>query len=89
MKKKFLVCGMLVIVAITALNINMSGNRNRFFNMTLKSLEGHAYDLPEADIICSTHQLGPCWKWVYYLGGGGVVAYCEFSGRMDDYCVMP
>lgn len=83
MKKKFLLFSTLILIAITALNINLSSKRDNIFTMTLKSLESQAYDLPEASITCSQSSTGPCWTW------DKAKKTCIYTGKGADTCIRP
>lgn len=88
MKKKFLLFSTLILIAITALNINLSSKRDNIFTMTLKSLESQAYDLPEASITCSQSSSGPCWIWEK-SSDAEVEGKCAFTGKQADTCIKP
>lgn len=87
MKKKFLLFSTLILIAITALNINLSSKRDNIFTMTLKSLESQAYDLPEASITCSQSSSGPCWIWS--PATKEQPGKCIITGKQEDTCIKP
>lgn len=88
MKKKFLLFSTLILMAITALNINLSSKRDNIFTMTLKSLESQAYDLPEVNVVCSTNDTGTCWTWEYDKDST-TTGNCIYTGYMADTCTRP
>lgn len=87
MKKNFLIFSTLVLMAITAFNINLSSNRTDLFDMTMTTLESKAYQ-EEVTVTCSVNDSGPCWIWKYDTGST-TKGSCSYTGTPANTCIKP